>query len=130
MERTWVDHQGRPGTVLLGGVAVAIEEKIMVATLLELPKQALIVAVRPGDFRSVELQPAIAIVQRPADCVDGAGQFILVPIAISEHKMALERLKERDGLGVLDVAAVKDYSDGALSQPLEGCFHCPITAMR
>ena len=65
----------------------------------------------PGDLAAAQFQVAKRLVQGCADFFDGIAQTVLVPIRIPKHKVGCELVKKTNGLGIFDVATVKNPAD-------------------
>ncbi len=88
-----IDDARRTGAMLFRLVCVAVKEEIERLAHLQVMQQAMIVAVREGDFDPFQLHEAEIIVQRFADAVDRLADAEPFGIAVAENEMSSEALE-------------------------------------
>jgi hypothetical protein len=113
-----------------GAMRVAVEEKIESPTLLNLHHQALIVTVEKCDLHALDLELAEWSMQRLADAVNRLLQGDPLDIAVAVHEMCGQAVKQPDGIGVLDVAAMDDVRHLPFAQDSEDFLDGLIATVR
>src|SRR5262249_29441053 len=94
-----IDHTGRAELIVVRLMRMPVEKEIKLPGPLEIAQDLVHVAMHKGDLTSLQLQPAIRLMQFAVYGFDGFLQAFIVVIAVAKYEMSVKSVEETNRRG-------------------------------